>query len=700
VVKVAAGLVRLIRRERIDLLHANSTTAHLYGCLAADWAGIPGIWHCRDLVDLGRLEPWLIRKASVVIAISGAVSRHLQRHGALAKVVTIPNAVNAEALEERALGQSRRAEWGLDNGHFVVGMAGQLVPWKRHDLFLQAAVPIAAAIPEARFLIIGGNLFDKSSSYEESIRQLVRELGLEDKVVFAGYRSDMPAVLNSLDVLVHPPDREPLGRVILEAMAVGKPVVAVNAAGPAEIVSGGAGGLLVAAGDARGMAEAVIGLRRNPEHAAALGLAGRDRVQSAFSPASHIGKMETLYGRLLPGRPVVGMVVAEFPSLSETFILREMQALEKQGLRVVPVALTRARPSGPMHTGAESFAERVCRPSIASMVGGVLFFLATAPRRLGSMGRQALRRGGPDSGSRLRGLYRLAVAAGLARRLKAERAERIHAHFAWVTADIGKRVARLLDIPFSLSVHAWDLYTQPSDALRGRLAGADFVAVCTRQGRDWVRARVPEYPGDRLVLIRHGVFPDRYAVTRTSVPRILAVGRLEEKKGFRHLVEACRLLKGKGRTFDCVIAGEGSQRADLEKRISESGLEGQVRLVGAQTQEQLMDWYGTAMMLAVPSVETSGGDRDGLPNVILEAMAMRIPIAASEAGAIPEGITDGVQGLLTRPGDAEALAAALSRLLADDEGRRVMGENGRATVCRDFDADRNAEALAGLFRKG
>jgi glycosyltransferase involved in cell wall biosynthesis len=156
-------------------------------------------------------------------------------------------------------------------------------------------------------------------------------------------------------------------------------------------------------------------------------------------------------------------------------------------------------------------------------------------------------------------------------------------------------------------------------------------------------------------------------------------------------------MKDRDVAFDCVIVGEGPERAILEAAVAAAGLTGRVRLAGALTQEQLMEWYGTAMVVAVPSVEADGGDRDGLPNVILEAMAMGIPVVASAAGAIPEAVTDGVQGLLVAPGDAEALASALERVLADGEGRRRMGEQGRATVCRDFDAVRNATVLAEWF---
>ncbi len=691
----AFRLAQIIRRERIDLVHANSATAHLVGGLAAGWTGIPCIWHCRDLVDLGALEPWLARKATAIIAISDAVSRHLQRKQPIDQVETIFNAMDAAAFEARAGGVNPRPEWGMNAGHYVVGMAGQFVPWKRHDLFLRAAARIAAAIPEARFVIAGGALFDADSTVEAGVVRLVRDLGLEGKVMLAGHRDDMAAVLKALDVLVHPAEREPLGRVILEALALGKPVVAVNAAGPAEILADGAGGVLVPPDDAAALADAVIGLRRDPPRAAALGEAGRRRVLAGFSPRAHGDRMAALYARLLPAR-TVAMVVGAFPSLSETFILREMQALERHGIRVIPVSLAQPAP-GPVHAAAVPFLDFTCYPGRWAAIRGLAWGLVARPRRLAALAGEALRRGDPDSGSRVKALYRLGVAAEGVRLLRAVRVDRVHAHFAWVTADVGKAMARLMGVPFSLSAHAWDIYTQPAATLRSRLTGASFVAVCTQHGRARIREAAPGFPDDRLILVRHGIVPADFEPAHPESPRMLAVGRLEKKKGFWHLVEACRLMKDRDVAFDCVIVGEGPERAILEAAVAAAGLTGRVRLAGALTQEQLMEWYGTAMVVAVPSVEADGGDRDGLPNVILEAMAMGIPVVASAAGAIPEAVTDGAQGLLVAPGDAEALASALERVLADGEGRRRMGEQGRATVCRDFDAVRNATVLAEWF---
>ncbi len=702
----ARRLARFIRREQVDLLHANSNTAQVYAGLAARWAGIPCVWHCRDLVELGVLGKWMAAHATAIVAISTAVKRQLCQYGPEVKITVIHNGIDGVAFQTGADGPAVRREWGVKENAFLVGMAGQLVPWKNHALFLKAAGTIAAAVPEARFLIVGANLFDPGSGYEAGLRALAREAGLEERLIFSGYRTDMNSVLAGLDLLIHPADREPLGRVILEAMALGKPVIAVNAGGPAEIIHSGIDGVLVPPGDDEALAETAMALWRDKDKAARLGVAARERIRRDFSSRAHVEKIEALYDTLLgggaAGRPIrIAMVLGEFPSISETFILREIIALEQCGCQVLLLALKRPV-SRAVHPEAMPFLSRVhYRVSVlaGSSISARLHFLFTRPGGYLSLLGQALLRGDPDGGSRLRALYHLLTAAEFARVAERAGVTHVHAQFATVPADIGAGMARLLGVPFSFSAHAWDIYTRKKAATEARLREAAFVAVCTRQGREYLKALAPWMPEERVVLIRHGIVPGWFVPGTAAEPVILGVGRLERKKGFRFLIEACRILKEGGVDFRCVIVGEGTLWQSLAEQIVKSGLEREVTLAGALTQDKLMERYGTARVVAIPSVVAADGDRDGLPNVLLEAMAMQIPVVATTASAVPEVVTEGVQGLLVPPGDPLRLADGLKALLADEALRQRMGRQGRETVCRDFDSTRNVARLVALFNE-
>ena len=299
-VRVAAGLRALCRRERIDILHANSDTAFLYAALCPTPPGVRKVWHSRDLAELGRGGRWLYARADRVIAISEAVRRHLRRYATdESKLVTIHNGIDVAHFVPQGGRAATRTALGLAAGTFLIGMAGQLVPGKRHDLFLDMAQRLGVALPDARFLVIGGDLFGDQPAYAREIERRVRTPELDGKVLLIGPRADVRPLYEALDVLVHPASREPFGRVVAEAMAMGKPVVAVNACGPAEIIRDGADGLLVPADSADALAAAVLRLAQDGALARRLGVAAAARVRDAFSLGLLGERVERLYAELL-----------------------------------------------------------------------------------------------------------------------------------------------------------------------------------------------------------------------------------------------------------------------------------------------------------------------------------------------------------------------------------------------------------------
>jgi len=301
VASVVPRLARLIRRERIALVHANSSTAQVYGGPAARWCGVPCVWHNRDLVNLGPLGRWLGRTASCTIAISECVRRHTEEAvGDSSPVKTLYNGIELEEWVCRGERSRIRAELGIPPGAPVFGMIGQLVPWKRHGVFIEAAALVAATLPEARFPIAGDDRFGDSRASRAELEARAAGFGLGGKVLFAGYRPDIARFLEGLDVLIHPATREPLGRAILEAMAMGKPVVAVNACGPGEIIRDGVDGLLTASGAPAELAAAALRLMREPGLADRIGDAARRRVEEQFNIRRTIRDMEAVYDGLAP----------------------------------------------------------------------------------------------------------------------------------------------------------------------------------------------------------------------------------------------------------------------------------------------------------------------------------------------------------------------------------------------------------------
>ena len=215
---------------------------------------------------------------------------------------------------------------------------------------------------------------------------------------------------------------------------------------------------------------------------------------------------------------------------------------------------------------------------------------------------------------------------------------------------------------------------------------------------------MPEGLRGRVRLVRHGVdveaFRPRPAGTgrQPGPPRIVSVGRLVEKKGFPDLVDACRLLRDGGHRFRCAIYGDGPLHDELTKAVGRpQSLAGTVSLAGPRTRGQLLAELQQADVFALTPFVTADGDRDGIPNVVVEAMACGLPVVATAAGGIGEIVEHGVNGLLAEPHDAPAVAAHLAALLGDERLRQRLGDAARRTVVEHFDARAGADALAALF---
>jgi glycosyltransferase involved in cell wall biosynthesis len=227
-----------------------------------------------------------------------------------------------------------------------------------------------------------------------------------------------------------------------------------------------------------------------------------------------------------------------------------------------------------------------------------------------------------------------------------------------------------------------------------KLSQASFVATCTGYNRRHLEQEF--HLNGKLHCLYHGLELQSYqpqAHVSAEIPLITSVGQLKEKKGFSYLLEACQLLKSQGYAFRCQIIGEGPLRSALEQKIHEFCLEKYVTLSGAIPHESVIDELKSSTMFVLPCVTSSDGDRDGIPNAILEAMAMRLPVVSTIHSGIPEVVTDGVNGLLVPAGDAKSLAQAMAKLLDQPVLGLEMGERGRQMVSEKFDAMHNADRL-------
>lgn len=286
---------QLSSQWQIDIIHANSVPA----ALAVGLSGRrlpPRIWHCRDLLIDDWVIRWLARRGERIIAISQVVRRHfLQAAVDCADEITVVyNGIAPGDFAPQRSRQQVKAQLGLPADVPVVATVGQLVPWKRHDLFVEAAQIVAQSRPEVRFWIVGADMFDEHRRYVERLKS-----SAPASVSFLGYRTDIADLVNAADVVVHCSTCEPFGRAVLEAMSLGKPCVAARAAGVAELIEHNSSGLLVRPADAAALAEGIMQVLDDQQLASRLGDAARRRVRRDFSAQATAAQIQQIYEELM-----------------------------------------------------------------------------------------------------------------------------------------------------------------------------------------------------------------------------------------------------------------------------------------------------------------------------------------------------------------------------------------------------------------
>lgn len=301
ILQTAPFVTRLIRQTDSQLVHSNSTTAHLVGGLAAERAHKPAIWHARDLVSLERIAPTLAQRAAWVIAISGCVAERLQADGVpTEKVRVIHNGLDPDEWYPRERSQLRES-LGLPDGAFLFGCPGQLVPWKNHVAFIEAAARLCQdeRCSQARFVIIGGDLWGEHQSYLMQLRTLVKQHNLQERFNFVPHQRDNVDALSALDAVVLASHEEPLGRVLIEGMALGKIAIAYGENGPLEIVSQEHDGLLVPPEETDGLANTMRRALLDTELQQHLRSHARQTIVEKFHIADSAQKVFDLYREVL-----------------------------------------------------------------------------------------------------------------------------------------------------------------------------------------------------------------------------------------------------------------------------------------------------------------------------------------------------------------------------------------------------------------
>lgn len=296
---------RIGRRHRVRLVHLNNNVeSQLPGILAAKLLGVPCVAHSRSFQPVDWIVRAHARMVDYHIAVSSAIRDNLLELGVPPERISVVfDGIDVERFGGCGVGRERMLrELNLRADAKVFGIFGRIVEWKGIREFVLAAATVVEADPDAHALIVG-DVSDGSDAYYNDIVRLIADRGLDDRILLTGYRADVAPWMDLMDVVVHAStEPEPFGMVLIEAMAVGKPVVATRDGGPLDIVVDGATGLLVERKDPEALAEAILRLLADPRRAAAMGRAGKARVAAHFSNAHTAAQVQDVYERALERR--------------------------------------------------------------------------------------------------------------------------------------------------------------------------------------------------------------------------------------------------------------------------------------------------------------------------------------------------------------------------------------------------------------
>src|SRR3989442_586878 len=421
----------------------------------------------------------------------------------------------------------------------------------------------------------------------------------------------------------------------------------------------------------------------------------------------------------------VGYVVKRYPRYFETFIVAETSGHEAAGLEVEIFSLfppndthfqdAIARVRAPVHYPPSQGVKAV------DLWAALEDAAATLPGIWGEL--EAAR--GEDAMA----VYQAAV---IACEVQRRAIEHLHAHFASVAATVTRLASRFAKVPYTFTAHAKDIFHESvrSEDLQRKLGDAAAVITVSDYNGDYLAGPYGSTAA-RVHRVYNGLDLEqfRFESPAERPPRIAAVGRLVEKKGFMDLVEACAILRDQRLAFRCEIVGTGPLELPLQAAVQRHGLQGQVHLLGPRPRSEVIEYIRSAAVLAAPCVVGADGDRDGLPTVLLEAMALGTPCVSTEVTGIPELLQPGEAGLAVpehdppaspaSPGgsssgipvtsveaglavpehDPPALAAALERLLTDAALRVRLARHARRRVEAEFDIRRTAARVRGIFQE-
>ena len=397
----------------------------------------------------------------------------------------------------------------------------------------------------------------------------------------------------------------------------------------------------------------------------------------------------------------VAYIVSRFPKLTETFILYEILAMEQEfGIEVEIYSLLRQH-------------ERVVNPQVKPLIKRVHFERLLSWRILSANVHYLLKRPGTYFRT-LSTILRITFGSAnfflgsvaffpksvcFARDMERRGISHVHAHFANHPALAGYIVSQLTSIPYSFTARGSDIHLERR-MLKEKVEAAAFAITVSDYNRNLIVAECGQHVAGKVHVVYGGVDTERVTpAARVGSKKfaMLSIGRFEEVKGHTYLIEGCRLLRERGIAFQCQFIGEGPLFSKVREQIYRAKLGDQILISSFCTHQEVIDRMRNSDLVVLATTPTAGGECEGIPNVLKEAMACGLPVVASDVGGIPELVENRVSGILVPTRDPVALADAIQELAGNTNMRQRMGEAGRQKILRDFNLTSSNRRRAQLF---
>jgi sugar transferase (PEP-CTERM/EpsH1 system associated) len=674
-------LLRLIRDRRIGIVHAYSPSAMLYGAVAARVANVPVVIGSVSAFDctIGDLKPavytMIDRSATIknrlrnkiaacfvnkIVAISAKLGDNFCRFNGISmrKLQVIPYGINTREYVKTALkSDKQRREVGLNAEDLVVGTVGRLIPEKDIGTLLRAFKSVTDIFSNAKLVIVG------DGPLKLDLKDIVRELKISDKVFFLGYRNDIPDIIGILDLFVLSSVFESFGIVLLEAMAAQKPVVATNIGGIPDIVADGVSGILVPPHDPGSLSKAIIEILNDKSRAAAMGLEGCKIAQN-FDTDKMAAGYQGLYEALLSKK-------GDHQKINIMLVVLKLDFGGAENL-VINIA--------------QKLSRNRYRLSICSLENPTSF-------------ADCLK----DSGIRLISLdkkkgFDFLLPLRLAWIMRKEQVHISHTHNRCALM-YGTLAAKLAGVPVVIN-------TRHGSGVKVRYkflwkANDKIVAVC-----EHARNVFLENSGidpKKVKTILNGIDIHKYKKTEDtlSIRRkfgignsewlVGTVGRLAHEKDYLTLLKSFMNVLQEIPFCRLVMVGDGELRTKLENDVKTLGIEKKVSLIGFQ--------HNIVEIMSVFDVFVLSSITEGLPLVIMEAMAVKAPVVATNVGGTPEVVVDGETGILVPPKDPQKMAEAIITILRNSNLAKKMGEAGRKKIEEKFNLDRMVREYEAVYEE-